>query len=393
MSGKEMIIKKEADFILHTYSRPPFVLDHGLGAYLIDTDGRTYLDFTAGIAVNALGHGDSAFLDAIQAQCARMGHVSNLYYSAPQVILAEKLCMGSFADKVFFTNSGAESVEAAIKIARKKAFTANEPEKHEIVSFSGSFHGRTMGALALTAREKYQKPFRPLMAGAVTAPFNDLAAAADIISDHTCAIIVEPIQGEGGIIPADQGFLEGLRMLADRHDAMLIFDEIQCGMGRTGTLWAYQQYDVTPDMLTTAKALGGGLPIGAVLMTDDAATCIEPGDHGSTFAGGPIACAAALAVLARVDTPEMLVHIQKMGDMLVTKLAEARFSSISQIRGRGLMIGLEININAGEVVKRAAEEGLLLVNAGEHVIRLLPPYIITESEIDQCINILKKILS
>lgn len=384
---------KTAQYILNTYARAPFVLEHGEGMYLYDSDGRQYLDFASGISVNALGHADPGITHAVQEQIAQLSHVCNLFYSAPQADLAEKLCQRSFADKVYFANSGAEAVEAAIKFARKYARYTYGPGKTGIVAFTGAFHGRTAGALALTAREKYQAPFRPLMPDVTFAPFNDLEAAEKLVGPQTCAVFVETIQGEGGIHPASAEFLAGLRTTCDRYGALLVFDEIQCGMGRTGKLWAYEHVGVVPDMMTLAKALGGGLPIGATLLNDRVAHVMELGDHGSTFAGGPVICRVAEVVLDRVSDPAMLAHVTAMGELLVERLAELHAPQITEIRGRGLMIGVEMDRDVSPLIKAGHAHGLLMINAGTNVLRLLPPLIVEEQHIDEFMNKLDTILT
>lgn len=386
------IIEKEAECVLGTYPRMPFVLTHGKGMRLFDSDGKAYLDFGSGIAVNALGHAHPAVVQAVQEQVARLSHVSNLYHSEPHARLAEHLCTTSFADRVFFCNSGAEAVEAALKFARKYGRSTCEAEKTGIVAFEGGFHGRTFGALSVTPREKYQKPFLPLLDGVQVLPFNDIEAARAAIDTGVCAVIVEPVQGEGGIRAADPAFLHALRKLCDASGALLIVDEIQCGMGRTGTLWAYEQAGITPDILTSAKALGGGLPIGATLVSERVASVIEAGDHGSTFGGGPVIAAAALAVLKEVASEEMLAHIRKMSAYLGKKLAAIDSSGIGEIRRIGLMVGIEIDGEANEIMRAAAERGLLLLSAGPHVVRLLPPYILTGNDIDEAVEILEELL-
>jgi len=384
---------KTARYILNTYARAPFVLARGEGMILYDEDGKAYLDFTAGISVNALGHADPEIAAAVSQQIAQLSHVCNLYHSAPHADLAEALCARSFADKVYFCNSGTEAVEAAIKFARKYARTIHGPGKTGIVAFSGSFHGRTVGALALTAREKYQAPFRPLMSGVSFAPFDDLAAAEKLIGPDTCAVFVEPVQGEGGIHPASADFLAGLRAACDRYGALLVFDEIQCGMGRTGALWGYEHSGVTPDMMTLAKALGGGLPIGATLLTDRVADVLAPGDHGSTFAGGPVICRAAEVVLRRVSDPAMLAHVRTMGARLVEGLRGLNHPGIVEIRGLGLMIGVEFDREVAPLIAAGHAHGLLMINAGPSVLRLMPPLIVDESHISQFLDTFAAILA
>jgi len=392
MNASASIIEKESHYIVHTYNRPPFVLERGEGMYVTDSDGNRYLDFSSGIAVTALGHSHPDVVAAVQEQVAELSHVCNLYHTRPHVELAEALCENSFADRVFYCNSGAEAVEAAIKFARKYSQT-NPGSGKNFISFTGGFHGRTIGSLALTPREKYQAPFRPLMPGVTVSPFNDIEAAKDLIGPETCAVFVEPIQGEGGIHPANVEFVQGLRALCDEHDALLVFDEIQCGMGRTGKLWAYEHYGVEPDIMVLAKALGGGLPIGAVLVTDRVAGVIQPGDHGSTFAAGPVACRAAKVVFDRVSDLAMLTHINEMGDLLVERLEELNSPHIKEVRGKGLMVGVEMDCEVAPFIEAAYKEGVILLNAGANVLRLLPAYIVSEAEIDECIDALQQILT
>ncbi len=386
------IIQKDANYILGTYPRPPFVLSQGTGLTLVDTDGNNYLDFGSGIAVNALGHSDPEITSVVQEQINQLSHVSNLYYSAPQVQLAEQLCNSSFADKVFFSNSGAESVEAALKFARKNARVKHGPGKTGTVAFQGGFHGRTYGSLSVTSREDYQAPFRPLVPDIAFGPYNNIEAAQKLIGPNTCAVIVEPVQGEGGVHVASIEFMKALREQCDKFGALLIVDEIQSGMGRTGKLWAYQHFGIEPDIMTLAKALGGGLPIGATLLTDAVAQTIDAGDHGSTFGGGPVVSRVALVVLKRVSDPSMLNHVATISDYLLEKLTALNSSHIKQIRGLGLMIGVELDIEAKPLLSEGYKQGILLLNAGSNVLRLLPPLIITEEEVDKFIQIMQMIL-
>lgn len=386
------VIEKSNEYVLGTYVRAPFVLERGEGMWVYDTEGRAYLDFGAGISVNNLGHCDPGVVAAVTAQIAQLSHTCNLFYTAPQAELAEALCQSSFADKVFFANSGAEAIEAAIKFARKYALVNHGPGKTGIVVFTGAFHGRTAGALAMTPKERYQAPFRPLMPGVSIAPFNDVDAIRAFVGPQTCAVFVEPVQGEGGVNVATPEFLRALREACDEHGALLVFDEIQSGMGRTGRLWAYEHFGVQPDMMTLAKALGGGLPMGATLLTDEVASAIEPGDHGSTFAGGPVAARAAQVVLKRVSDPAMLAHVEKMGALLMGRLRELGSPHIKDVRGLGLMIGVEMDVPVASVVQAGYERGVILLNAGENVLRLLPPLIVTEKEIDRLMEVLGEII-
>lgn len=386
----QQLIADADRYLVKTYSRAPFVLSHGKGVEVWDTDGRRYLDFVAGIAVNALGHADETTLRVLTEQAAKLTHTSNLYWSEPGIELARLLVESCFADKAFFCNSGAEAVEGALKFARKTARERYGEGKHAIVAFEHSFHGRTMGALSITAKEKYRAPFEPLIPGVRFAPFNDLDDAAEAIGDDVCAVIVEPIQGEGGINPATDEFLRGLRELCDQHNALLIYDEIQCGGGRTGALWAHEQSGVTPDIMVFAKPLANGLPIGAVLVTEAVAQHFQPGDHGSTFAGGPLVCAVAAAVFKRLSDPAMLQHVREVGEYLQTRLHELKGIDphIVDVRGRGLMLGLQVDGNVAAVKNAAQEAGLLLVPAGDDVLRFVPPLIVQRVQIDEAIGIL-----
>jgi acetylornithine/N-succinyldiaminopimelate aminotransferase len=392
-SSTNEIMDLEHHYVLQTYARAPFVLDHGKGCWVYDSDGREYLDCMAGIAVNALGHADPGLIAVLTEQAGKLWHVSNLFHTAPHVRLAEKLCETSFAQRVFFCNSGAEANEGAFKFARKWAHDNYGPEKHVIVAFTGAFHGRTFGALAVTPREKYQAPYRPLLPGVRIAGFNDLAGTAAVMDDDVCAVIVEPVQGEGGIYPATPEFLAGLRELCDRHHALLIFDEVQCGLGRTGTLWAYQGYGVTPDILTVAKPLAGGLPMGAVLMTQAVAAVMHPGDHGSTFAASPLVATVAEALLARVSDPAFLADVAAKGAYLKERLEEVNSPHITEVRGKGLMLGADLDIPAADVVSTGYRHGLLMVGAGPNILRLVPPLIISRAEIDLLIERLSAVFA
>ncbi len=385
MLNTQEIIALEQQYVLQTSRRPDFVFERGEGVWLYDAEGRQYLDAGSGIAVNALGYHHQAITNAIQASAAGLLHVSNLYHTAPHALLARDLCLASFADRVFFCNSGTEANEGALKFARKWARANGHPDKSGLVAFSGSFHGRTMGALAVTATEKYRQPFEPLIGGVSFAEFNQLDSARQTITPETCAVIVEPVQGEGGVTPAQPDFLSGLRRLCDEAGALLIFDEVQCGLGRTGTLWAYESYGVTPDLLTLAKPLAGGLPMGAVLLTQAVADAIQVGDHGSTFAGGPLVSTVARAVFSQLSQPQFLAEVKAKGEYLAAKLTEIVGQSplLRGVRGRGLMWGLLSTIPAADIVAEARRHGLIILVAGEKVVRLLPPLIISQAEIDE----------
>jgi acetylornithine/N-succinyldiaminopimelate aminotransferase len=390
----DQIIEQEKQYVAQTYKRPPFVLVHGEGVHLYDSEGNAYLDWVAGIAVNALGYGDPEIAKVIARQLdTGLIHVSNLYHTAPHAELARMLCEKSFADRVFFCNSGTEAVEGAIKFARKAAYEHGLTDKIEVVYFSGAFHGRTMGSLALTPRDKYQMPFKPLMPGAVMAEFNNIDSAKAAIGPKTAAVIVEPIQGEGGILPATTEFLRALRDLCDKHEALMIYDEIQCGMGRTGKLWAHEHSGVTPDIMTLAKPLAGGLPIGAILMTEAVASAMHVGEHGTTFAGGPVVTAVAKMVLERISQPEFLAHVEEVGDYLMERLSEINSPLITDVRGKGLMVGMEMTIDATKVVEAGFKKGLITVNAGPNVIRFVPPLIVEKQHVDQLVEQISAILA
>lgn len=382
------IIDMEQRYLLQTYKRPDFVLERGEGVWLYDTAGRQYLDGGSGIAVNALGHRHPVITEAIRQGAEGLLHISNLYHTAPHARLARDLCRASFANRVFFCNSGAEANEGAMKFARKAT------GKTGFVAFTGSFHGRTMGALSVTSTKKYRDPFVPLIGPVTFAEFNNLDSARRAITAETCAVLVEPVQGEGGVTPAEPEFLAGLRQLCDQAGTLLIADEVQCGLGRTGTLWAYEQYNFTPDIMTVAKPLGGGLPLAAILLTQPVAETITAGDHGSTFAGGPLVCSVGRAVFNHINRPEFLAGVQEKSQYLARRLQEqiAPSPHISQIRGRGLMWGLVSVPPAPEIVQVAYEQGLLILVAGPHVVRLLPPLTITRQEIDRLVERLAQTL-
>lgn len=385
-------IAQEEAYIAQTYKRAPFMLVHGEGVHVFDSEGKVYQDWVAGIAVNALGYQDAELTDAIQSAAKGLIHVSNLFHTAPQIELARMLCEKSFADKVFFTNSGTEANEGAIKFARKVAYEKGLIDKTEIICFSNAFHGRSMGSLSLTPRDKYQKPFKPLVPGVLVAEFNDLDSVKALISEKTAAVIIEPVQGEGGINVADTEFLQGLRALCDQYGAVLIFDEIQCGVGRTGMLWAYEASGVAPDIMTLAKPLAGGLPIGAILMTDRVAGAMHVGEHGSTFSGGPLVTGVAKTVLNRVSQPEFLAHVKEVGGYLLESLSEIDSPLIKDIRGRGLMVAVELTVETAPIIEAGYEHGLILVNAGTNVIRLVPPLIVEKEHVDNLIEKLTVIL-
>lgn len=383
------VMEAEARVLVGTYARTPVVLGSGKGCKLVDVEGREYLDMSSGIAVNALGHGDEDWLRAVTQQAATLTHVSNIYYSIPQVELAKSLVAASFADRVFFTNSGTEANEAAIKFARKFQRHSHPDAKEpatEFISFTNSFHGRTMGALALTSKEHYRTPFQPVMPGVTFVEYGNIEATRELIlPGKTAAVFVEPIQGEGGIYSATTEFLQFLRRACDDAGALLVFDEVQCGLGRTGYLWAHEAYGVFPDMMTLAKPLAGGLPIGAVLLTERVASSIAYGDHGSTFAGSPLVCSAALAVLEKISNPNFLSSVSRKG-LYLKNILEKKLGKnphVKEIRGLGLIIGIELDVSASPLVDACRNLGLLILTAGKgNVVRLVPPLIITEQELD-----------
>lgn len=387
-------IQLEKQYLVQAYNRPPFVLETGQGVWLQDSAGNEYLDLVAGIAVSALGYQDPEIVGTIAAAASKPLHYSNLYHSEPMARFAAHLVEATpFADRVHFQNSGTESNEAAFKFARKWARQHHGEGKTNIVSFTGAFHGRTMGALAATPRPKYQDAFRPLMPGTRLGEFNDPASAAEVIDDSVCAVILEPVQGEGGIHPASNEFMVALRELTHKHDALLIYDEVQCGVGRTGTFWAHEPYGVMPDILCAAKPLANGLPIGAVLVTERVAEVIHPGDHGTTFAGGPFVTAVADVVVRRVSDPAFLAHVEETGAYFKERLEELNSPHIQEVRGRGLMLGVQLDMPAAPIIQAGFGHGLLLLNAGLDVLRLVPPLIITPAEVDVAIERLAGVLA
>jgi predicted acetylornithine/succinylornithine family transaminase len=395
MTNTQEIIALEKQYVLQTYKRPDLVWERGEGVWLYDAEGRQYLDAAAGIAVTALGHGHAAVVEAIKQAADGLIHTSNLYHTGPQALLARDLCESSFADRVFFCNSGAEANEGAMKFARKWARVQGHTDKTGIVAFSGSFHGRTMGAVAVTATAKYRTPFEPLIGEVSFAEFNNLDSARQAITAKTCAVIIEPVQGEGGVTPAEPEFLAGLRAHCHDVGALLIFDEVQCGLGRTGRLWAYEHYGLTPDIMTLAKPLAGGLPMGTILLTQSVADALEPGDHGSTFAGGPLICSVARATFQQINQPQFLAQVQQHGEYLESKLREvvASTSLLTGIRGKGLMWGLLSEIPAADIVAEARNHGLIILGAGEKVVRLLPALTMSQAEIDLLAERLKATLA
>lgn len=398
MSMNEQMNHAE-ESILHTYNRFPVMFDHGEGCYLYDTEGKKYLDFAAGIAVNALGYHYPGYDDALKSQIDKLTHISNLYYNEPMSEAGEKLIKASGLSKAFFTNSGTEAIEGALKAARKYSYTkyGKEAGRFEIIAMNHSFHGRSMGALSVTGTEHYREPFEPLIGGVKFADFNDLESVKAQITDKTCAIIAEVVQGEGGIYPAQKEFLEGLRALCDEKDIILIFDEIQCGMGRTGYYFAWQSYGVQPDVMTCAKALGCGVPVGAFVLGEKAAAeSLVPGDHGTTYGGNPFVCAAVSKVFDIFEQDNILAHVQELTPYLEEKLDALvdKYPIVAARRGKGFMQGLVIEgTTVGSVVTKALANGLLVISAGSDVLRLVPPLVITKEHIDEMIEKLEKSLA
>ena len=389
------VLQKSQTYLLQNYGRYDLVLERGNGVYVFDNDGERYLDCVAGISVNALGHGDYDVVEAIREQAGRLIHVSNLYHTIPAALLAEKLVQHSFADRVFFCNSGTESVEGAVKFARKWAFSRFGPHKHELVAAKDSFHGRTMGALSLTGQEKYQKAFRPLVPGVRFVDLNDVDALADAITDNTAAVILEPIQIESGVHPSRAEYLAAVREACDRHNALLIFDEVQTGLGRTGKLFAHEHFDVRPDIVTLAKPLGGGLPIGAVLMTQNVADAIEPGDHAATFGGGPVVCSVGIIVLEKLIAGGIVESVAQKGEVFGKRLQDIqeRYDEVVDVRGMGMVWGVQLACPAAEIVTAMRARHILTCPAGPNVVRFVPPLIITEDQLHQVAEALDEVLA
>lgn len=389
----QTIIQTAESSLLHTYNRFPIVLDHGEDVYLYDTDQKKYLDFAAGIAVFALGYSNDAYKTAVKEQVDKLVHTSNLFYNEQAAKAAKKITQLTGMDRVFFTNSGTEAIEGAIKLVRKYAYNKDGRTDHEIIAMKHSFHGRSMGALSVTGNDAYQAPFKPLIGGVRFAEYNNLESVKSLITDRTCGIILEALQGEGGIYPASKEFMQGLRALCDEHDILLVCDEIQCGMGRTGNMFCYQSYDILPDVVCVAKALGNGLPIGAFLCREECAALV-PGDHGSTYGGNPLVCAAANAVMDQFEELNLTAHVKEVGAYLYEQLEQltAEFDCIKDHRGIGLMQGIELTIPVGDVIKKAQKEGLIIISASGNVIRFVPPLVIEKKHVDEMIAKLKKCL-
>lgn len=391
MSMQEYIDEAEAA-LLHTYNRYPVVFDRGEGVYLYDTDGKKYLDFASGIGVFALGYGNTAYNDALKAQIDKLIHTSNYYYNVPAIEAAKALKKASGLDRVFFTNSGAEAVEGAIKAARKYAYLKDGRTDHEIIAMEHSFHGRTMGALSVTGNAKYREAFEPMIGNIRFAQMNQIESVRAQLTERTCAVILETVQGEGGIYPAEECFLRELKSICEEKDILLILDEIQCGMGRTGTMFAWQRYGVKPDIMTTAKALGCGVPVGAFVMTERVgAASLTSGDHGTTYGGNPLAGAAVEKVLALFEKNHIIEHVAEVGAYLAQQLEKMteEYDMFTERRGIGLMQALQCDRPVGPMLSRALENGLVLINAGQNVIRFLPPLVISKEQVDEMLAILK----
>ena len=394
MSKQEYIDVAEQE-LLHTYNRYSLVLDHGKDVYLYDTDGKEYLDFAAGIAVCALGYGNEKYGNALKAQVDKLMHTSNLYYNPPIIEAAQKAVKAAQMDRIFFTNSGTEAIEGAIKAAKKYAFTRDGHAGHEIIAMNHSFHGRSLGALAVTGNAHYQEPFEPLMPGVKFADFNDFESVKAQVTDKTCAIIMETVQGEGGIYPADAAFLKKVRELCDEKDILLILDEIQCGMGRTGKMFAWQDYGIKPDIMTSAKALGCGAPVGAFFLTEKVAEkSLAPGDHGTTYGGNPFVGAAVSVVFDLFEEMNILEHVNEVAPYMEQKLEEmvAKYDCLTARRGKGLMQGLVCTLPVGQVAAKALEKGLIVISAGSDVIRMVPPLVIEKKHVDELVAKLSDVL-
>jgi acetylornithine/N-succinyldiaminopimelate aminotransferase len=390
----EQIAEREQKFLLHTYSRYPVVLSRGKGVFLYDIEGKRYLDFVSGLGVNALGHAHPRIVKAIREQAAKLVHVSNLYYHEYQGLLAEKLCALSGLDRAFFSNSGTEAIEGSIKLARLAGHREGGEAKSKLVALEGSYHGRTFGALSLTGQEKHRKGFEPLLNDVTFVKQNDIEGLRAAINDNTCAIVLEPIFGEGGIYECSVEFLQECRALADRHKAALIFDEIQCGLGRTGTIFAFQSFGVTPDIVAIAKPIAAGLPLGAFIAKEKFASAISPGQHGTTFGGGPLACRVALEFLAIVEEEKLLENVSKVGAYLhdeLNGLVGKRTAAVG-VRGRGFIQGIQLEIPARPIVDAGLAEGVLFNSTQDTVVRFLPPFLLEEKHVDKGIRVLKKLL-
>lgn len=391
------IVEKDKKYFMNTFGdRTPVAFEYGKGMYLYSTDNKKYLDFLGGIAVSALGHSHPTLVDAIKEQAGKLIHCSSLYYIENQAKLAEEICMNSCADKIFFSNSGAEANEGAIKLARLYHKKKGRDDRFEIITLENSFHGRTLATIAATGQNKYKQPFSPLTPKFKSIPMNNLDALNKAVDKHTCAVMLEPIQGESGVNPVTADYIKSVRNICTQNDIVLIFDEVQCGMGRTGKMFAYEHFDVEPDVFTLAKALGGGFPIGAVCAKDNFAAAFSPGDHGSTFGGNPLACAAGLAVFKVFKEEALAENSEKMGEYLKSSLADlkSKFSIITEVRGNGLMIGIEFNESiAQEIKNKMFDKNILVGNVKYSIIRLLPPLIVEKKHIDALCEALEDVIT
>lgn len=388
------IINESETYLIHSYNRYPVVLDHGEGVYLYDTDGKKYLDFGSGIAVCAFGYSDEELKQALKDQIDKVVHVSNYFYSQPLRDAAEGLARITGMEQVFMANSGTEANEGALKLARKYALMKGYTDRSEIISMEKGFHGRSMGALSVTGTKKYREAYEPLISGVSFADYNDLKSVEEKITDRTYAIIVEAVQGEGGVFPAEQQFLQGIRDLCSKHDIMMICDEVQCGMGRTGKMFAYEHYGIKPDIVTMAKGIGSGIPVGAIATTKEIGKAFVPGDHGTTFGGNPLACTAVAKSIELMEKRQLLAHVKETGDYLGQKLQELVETCpvAKEVRGLGLLRGLVCDVPIGEICSRALEHGLIVLSAGTDVIRFVPPLIIEKTHVDEMIAILEPVL-
>jgi len=394
MANLQDLIERERQYLLQTYNRYPVAFERGKGVFLFDFEGKKYLDFVSGLGVNALGHAHPRIVKTIREQAARLVHISNLYYHEYQGLLAEKLCKLSGMNRVFFSNSGTEAIEGSIKLARLAGHRVGGEAKSRLVGLEGSYHGRTFGAMSLTGQEKYRKGFEPLLEDVTFVPRNNLDALRAAVNDQTCAIVLEPIFGEGGILECSVEFLQECRRLADQHQAALIFDEIQCGLGRTGTIFAFQAFGVTPDIVAIAKPIAAGLPLGAFLAKENFATAISPGQHGTTFGGGPLATRVALEYLAIVEEENLLANVNKVGGYLTQQLQELvrTYASGKEVRGRGFIQAIELDIPTRPIVEAGLAQGVLFNSTQDTVVRFLPPFLLQEQHVDKGIRVLRKLL-
>lgn len=384
-------MEKAEQYLAHTYNRFQVVVDKAEGVYVYDVNGKKYLDFASGIGVNSLGYGNKEYTETLKKQIDKITHTSNLFYNTPSIETAEKLVKVTGLKKVFFTNSGAEAIEGAMKMAKRYAYDRDGHTDHEIIAMNHSFHGRTMGSLALTGNPNYQKPFGPMIEGIKFAEYNNLDSVKALVNEKTCAIILEAVQGEGGIYPAEKEFIEGIRRICDDNDILMICDEIQCGMGRTGKMFAFQNYDVKPDIIASAKALGCGVPVGAFIAGEKCCDSLVPGDHGTTYGGNPLVTAAVGTVLDIFEKNNILENVQEVGTYFEEQLEKIveEFDNVTVRRGKGLMQGLVLTTPVRETIDKAIERGLLVISASGNVLRMLPPLVITKENVDEMINILR----